>query len=347
MKPDAHRNLLEKTRRRRRLLPPFVQLFLDRVEGTHSLTTTYEYTKDLLLFLNFLVAEQKVGKQRVLDLVPADLTYLRPADVNDFLAYLSQHRLTFQTRRGQEVTQQFENSQEGRNRKIASLRVFFQFAQEEGWTKANPAEKIEILPKEPERRTPALSSREVRILLHATEAGVATTAHEADYEEKTQLRNTAIIFLMAGCGLSVGEVVDLDRQDVAASDGFLQVSRRSYGRQKLILPPAVREALVQYEEEHLLGQEPLSPYFTSLQNRRLSPRTIRQFLEKAGQRAGLEQKVTPHVLRETFAARHYALFQDAQLVTVLLGNKVPGLKPMDALRQYARQAQETMKAFHY
>lgn len=347
MKPEAQKALLEKTRRRRRHLPPFIQTFLDGIEGSHSLTTTYEYTKDLLLFLNFLVVERKIQRERVLDMVPGDLARLRPTDIHDFLSYLSRHRRTFQTRRGQEVTQQFENSQEGRNRKIASLRVFFQYAQEQGWVKENPAEQVEILPKEPERRTPALSANETRILLKAAEEGVATTEHEADYEEKTRLRNTAILHLMAGCGLSVGEVVDLDRQDVAASEGYLFVNRRGYGRQMLILPFAVREALIRYEEERPVRQDSLGPYFTSLQNRRLSPRTIRQFTEKAGERAGLEQKVTPHVLRESFAARHYALFQDAQLVTILLGNKVPGLKPKEALQQYAKKAAASMEIFHY
>lgn len=347
MKPDEQKALLKKAHRRRELLPTFVQIFLDEVERTHSLTTTYEYTKDMLLFLNFLVVERHVKKKRVLDLIPEDLSHLRPSDINDFLAYLSQHHLTFHTQRGQEVTQQFENKQEGRNRKIASLRVFFQFSQRKGWIIENPAEQIEILPKEPDSRTPALSASEIRILLQTSGAGVAATAHEADYEEKTRLRNMAVLSLMAGCGLSVSEVVDLDRQDVITAENYLLVNRRGYGRQMLILPPAVQDVLSQYEQEQLAGLDPLTPYFTSLQQRRLSPRTVRQFLEKVGQRAGLEQKVTPQVLRETFASRHYVLFHDAQLVTVLLGNKIPGLKPKDALQKYAKKAEETMRNFHY
>ena len=67
----------------------------------------------------------------------------------------------------------------------------------------------------------------------------------------------------------------------------------------------------------------------SIQDRRIHPKTIRLLLEKYRLRAGIEIRVTPQVLRRTFAHAHYQKEKDiADLAHIL------GAKSLDTVQRY-------------
>jgi integrase/recombinase XerC len=117
-------------------------------------------------------------------------------------------------------------------------------------------------------------------------------------------RNTALVALMARAGLRVGEVVELDLEDVALNErsGWVTV-RQGKGLKERRVPLSLqaRKALAGYLEVRPEAETPA--LFLTKSWRRLGKRPVQRLVKSAAQRAGIKQDVTPHVLRHTFATR--------------------------------------------
>ncbi len=204
----------------------------------------------------------------------------------------------------------------GINRRLASLRTFFNWAIEKELATTNPAQTLQGVKQE--RRSPkALSAQEV-YRLQRTAAGQRQLAQAKAGGAITPtviaaLRDEAVLNLLLYTGLRVGEAAALRLDDVTLNGKSGKVIVRS-GKglkyREVPLHKEARQALAAYlkarpkgEDDHLfLGQR--GP---------LGSRGIQMQLTALGQTAGVE--VTPHMLRHTFATR---LLREAgaDLVTV-------------------------------
>src|SRR5918911_2244381 len=173
------------------------------------------------------------------------------------------------------------------NRRLAALRKFFLWAQGTGRIAEVPTASVKGVPSSP-RIPKSLAKREVdRLLREAEKAG--------------NKRNLAILLLLRHTGLRVGELCNLRLSDIRISErkGTVLVRSGKGDKDRTIpLNHDVREAVDAYlavrpaaADDHLfLGQrgEPLQTDGVQL------------IVRKLARRAGLE-KVTPHVLRHSFA----------------------------------------------
>jgi integrase/recombinase XerC len=135
-------------------------------------------------------------------------------------------------------------------------------------------------------------------------------------------RNKAMLELMAKAGLRVSEVAALLLTEIEIRPRLGEVLVR-HGKgmkeRKIPLGRQVRGAL---EEYLAVRPENESDWlFVSHTHKPLSPRDIQRMVQKAIYQAGLRRKVTPHILRHTFATRALRSGVDIATLSSLMGHE--------------------------
>jgi len=133
-------------------------------------------------------------------------------------------------------------------------------------------------------------------------------------------RQRAIVLVMYGAGLRVGEACALRIEDVDGKRMRIRVSEGKGGRPRLLpLSARVLEALRAYFRRY----RPEGPYlFPGRGGRKggLTRAAVQKALAVAARRAGVGKRVTPHLLRHSFATHLLDLGTDLRTVQVLLGH---------------------------
>ncbi len=171
----------------------------------------------------------------------------------------------------------------------------------------------ELRVRGPRREKPpveALNGRELGRLLAALEG-----------EHWTDKRNLAAASLMARAGLRVSEVIGLGTEDIElkARSGWALVRKgKGMKERRVPLSAEARRAL----EAYMSVRPPIpGPLFLSRTGHPLSPRDIQRMLAEAARRAGIRKRVTPHVLRHTFATRFLQSGGDLATLAQILGHE--------------------------
>ena len=196
-------------------------------------------------------------------------------------------------------------------RRVAELHAFGDFLVREGILGRNLFRMIGA-PRTPVRLPEYLTTSEISALL-------ATP----DTRKPLGLRNLAIIEVLYGAGLRVGELVRLDVADVDLGQGQLRVlGKGDKERIGLLGRPAVR-AVIQYIEQgraELLRDKPSRALWLNRLGGRLSSRGVGLILNQAGKAAGIRIGVHPHLLRHSFATHLLDGGADLRVVQELLGH---------------------------
>lgn len=190
------------------------------------------------------------------------------------------------------------------NRRLASLRVFLEWAVEAGYLATNPATKIRNV-QQVESGPRWLSRSEQNRLLNVLERGVQAAQAQAGQRVtavlEQALRDRAIIVTLLNTGLRVLELAQLKVNDVSLSErkGSLQVRDGKGGKARnLPLNAATRQVLRSYLAVRVT--QPTSPLFLG-QRGAIGSRQLQRLLKKYSQQAGLDlETVTAHSLRHTF-----------------------------------------------
>jgi integrase/recombinase XerC len=177
------------------------------------------------------------------------------------------------------------------NQRLVALTRFFRWARGQRLCRENPAEEVGNIRLDP-RQPKALAKTELRKLLRAARG------HVRDY---------AMLEILAGTGLRVGELLALTVGDVEINDrsGKVIVRRGKHGGYREIpLTLDVRKALSAYlNQAHPDGDNPEVPLWLGPRGGLTHRSSVTRLLEKYAIQAGLEP-VNPHALRHTFATRY-------------------------------------------
>ncbi len=177
------------------------------------------------------------------------------------------------------------------NQRLVSVTRFFRWARAQGLCRENPAEDVSSIRLEP-RQPKALAKTELRKLLRAARG------HVRDY---------AMLEMLVGTGLRVGELLALTVGDVETNDrsGKVIVRRGKRGSYREIpLTLDVRKALSAYlNQEHPDKENPEAHLWIGSQGGMSHRSSVTRMLEKYSIQAGIE-RVNPHALRHTFATRY-------------------------------------------
>lgn len=176
-------------------------------------------------------------------------------------------------------------------RKIAAVRSFLHFLVSQNVLKDDPSTAV-LPPPVPRRQPRYLTTDEVRRFL-----GYPTG------DDGKSLRDAALLELMVATGMRVSEVIHLKLQDLDLERGEIICGGRQCRR--LPLPPQTIAKLDLYLKEgrpRLLRDEKEDALFINHRGLPLTRQGLWLIIKERAEAAGLEQVVTPHVLRHSFAA---------------------------------------------
>lgn len=211
-------------------------------------------------------------------------------------------------------------------RKVAALKVFFRFLEEQGIVAESPARKLRI--KKPvENRVPTvLSPREIKSLLAAPKAQLAALAEARDQSAGGRnryfcaVRDDVILELLFSTGIRIGELVALNVSDADLSIHRIQITGRATRGRVVPLSQPVGEALVSYLELRNERSLDTAALFVGRSGTRLTIYSIENIFKKHVRIADIKRHVTPHALRHTMAAMLVSSGTDIRAVQEILGH---------------------------
>lgn len=267
------------------------------------------------------------------------------SDLSHFLQFLQEEALSLQALSRQAFRHYLAQlSQDGVApasiaRKVSTIRTFLRFLVQEGHLEHDPLSGVRG-PKRPRRLPAYLSPEQVTALIEA-----------ASGASPGELRDRALLELLYACGLRVSEVTGLDVGDVDLLEGIARV-RGKGGKERLVLMgrPAV-QALRRYLRDGrpaLLRQPYHQALFLNMRDgQRLSARSVQAIVRRYAQRAGIDRRVWPHLLRHTFATHMLDGGADLRVVQELLGHASPTSTQIYMHVTQEHQRRRYLEAFYH
>ncbi len=195
-------------------------------------------------------------------------------------------------------------------RKAAALRRYFAWCRRTGRTAGDPAERLSA---------PAGEGRLPRVLSAAEAADLLETApaRAADDPPAVRARDAAVLELLYGSGLRVGELCALDVSSVDTGRRLVTVWGKGGKQRQVPVSEPAAEAIGRWLRD---GRPKLAPLddpalFVNRRGRRLTPRDVRRILDRRS-----SVPVHPHALRHSFATHLLDNGADLRIVQELLGH---------------------------
>ena len=186
---------------------------------------------------------------------------------------------------------------------ITTLRAFFGWLHTEECIKKNPMSKIKSLKLDKKGARQALTVEELERLRDACKT----------YREK------ALIEFLVSTGCRLSEVAQLRAADLNLADRSVQVTGK--GDKDRVVYFSVRARLM--VQEYIVQRKGGDGLFVSNKSpyEPLKPRAIQRIVRSLSERAGLEGRVHPHLLRHTFATHALNGGMDVTVIQRLLGHE--------------------------
>lgn len=202
-------------------------------------------------------------------------------------------------------------------RKIACMKAFFNHLEYEDIIPANPFRKIKFKIKEPRSLPKTMCRDEVKKQFRY----VYMQLHDAHtiYQEFYAWRNVACYELLFSTGMRVGELCNLNRNNIDFEDGSIRICGKGNKERIVYITSAdAIKALKHYDK--LREQRANSIYFfIDWKGTRLKEDAIRRTIKDIAQFT-LHKKVTPHMFRHTFATMMLENFVDIRFIQEILGH---------------------------
>ena len=198
-------------------------------------------------------------------------------------------------------------------RKVAAIKSFFTFLAQNGVIEEPPTESLgsprvgRLLPK-------YLTEEEVDLLLQ--EADKPGTAESR--------RDSNILELLYATGLRVSELVSLNVQDIDFQESYIRCWGKGSKERIVYAHAKALNGLQEYlagPRMSLLGQKKdETALFVNHRGERLTRQWVWNILKTYSKRAGIDQKITPHTLRHSFATHLLQKGASLRHVQELLGH---------------------------
>lgn len=219
-------------------------------------------------------------------------------------------------------------------RKMVVLKVFCSYWVRKGSLRESPFWRVKLSYGRVEQLPRALSAREMRKLLSQARKNTSSAAIILNDAKASQiaslrvsspeyrsLRNLALVDLLFATGLRVGEVSSLNIQDFFVRESVFRVKGKG-GRDRLAV--VVDEETVRVQRKYLEARTQIGTRSTALflnsSGQRLTTQGITNVIAQLREDAGIERRVTPHMLRHTVATLLLHNGVDIRIVQEFLGH---------------------------
>lgn len=265
------------------------------------------YTKD---FIEYLQKERKMSKNTL-------EAYKR--DVQEFVAFEGSRGMTdlLETSSTEIVAFLHELKMSGKsaatvNRKLASVRSFFNFLINSGLISSNPTVDIKS-PKIERKELEYLTLEEVDKLLEMPDDSIKG------------IRDRAILEVLYATGIRVSELIEADLEDINMRMGFITCDGEQSKARIVPLGRPARAALETYiyEARKALVRENTEEkaLFVNYYGTRITRQGLWKVLKEYGEKAGIEKKLTSNIMRNSFAVHMLQNGADLKSLQELMGHE--------------------------
>ena len=254
------------------------------VERGLSKNTIEAYSHGLSRFLNHLRGK---GVQEIRD--------VGKFDVRGFLLALKKEKLSAKT-----IV-----------RNLVAIRTFFRFLVQEGILETNPVEDLES-PKVAKTLPEILTLKEIEQLLE-----------QPNLQTPLGMRDRAMLEILYATGMRVSELTHLPTHQVNLEGGYVLLYGK--GSKERIVPlgsEAIKWVTLYLKESRgILAKGKESPFlFINRSGKGMSRQGLWKNLKNYTRRAGLRKRITPHLLRHSFASHLLEGGADLRSVQMMLGH---------------------------
>lgn len=261
-------------------------------------------------FIDYLQKERKMSKNSL-------EAYKR--DVQEFIGFEGSRGMTdlSETSSTEIVAFLHELKMSGKsaatvNRKLASVRAFFNFMMNSGLIGSNPTADIKS-PKIERKELEFLTLEEVDKLL------------ETPDESIRGIRDKAILEVLYATGIRVSELIEADLEDINMRMGFITCAGEQSKARIVPLGRPARAALEKYiyEGRKLLIKENIEEkaLFVNYYGKRITRQGLWKLLKEYGEKAGIEHRLTPNIIRNSFAVHMLQNGADLKSLQELMGHE--------------------------
>ncbi|MEI7593702.1 MAG: site-specific tyrosine recombinase XerD [Actinomycetes bacterium] len=202
-------------------------------------------------------------------------------------------------------------------RALVAVRSLYRFMAQEGYLDVDPTAQIDV-PRVPKGLPKPLTEAEVSSLLESVSG-----------KDAIGLRDRAILEVLYGTGLRISELIGLGLADVDVQSGLIRAFGKGAKERMVPVGRFARDALSAYLSPS--GREVLVPtqwarrddaeaVFLNRRGGRLTRQGAWQIVRSHGDRVGLGDRLTPHVLRHSCATHMLDHGADIRAVQELLGH---------------------------
>lgn len=305
-------------------LEDLIQDFLEycEIEKGHSELTIRNYEHYLNRFCDFL----QEGKSRSVS--PKSITVDK---LRSYRLYLN--RLSGEDGQMKKITQNYH---------LIAVRAFLKYLSKRDIPTLAP-EKIELADFN-RKQISFLEPKEIEELFAAP--------LKFNQKEAVATRDVAIMETLFSTGLRVSELCNLDRDKINLERREFSVRGKGGKDRVVFVSPSATSAIGKWLSHRKDSAKPLFTHFAGTKDEeeegefmRLTPRSVQRLISKYSKLAGITKKVTPHVLRHSFATDLLINGADIRSVQAMLGHS-----SITTTQMYThitdQQLREVHKAFH-
>lgn len=255
-----------------------------KYEKKYSELTVNGYLRDLDLFLEFL-NENNIKKY-------SEVEY---GDIRIYINYLYELKYNNKTI----------------SRHISSLRSFFKYLKNNQIIENNPIILISN-PKLNKKLPKYLNYNEIERLLNSY-----------DNNNYLGIRNSLILEMLYSTGIRVGEIINIKLAHLSLIERTIRITGKGNKERVVYFGSKCSELIKIYLKSSYneLNINNLEYMFLSKTGKKISDREIRKIVDDAATIAGIDMKISPHVLRHTFATHMLSDGADLRSVQELLGHE--------------------------
>ncbi len=183
------------------------------------------------------------------------------------------------------------------NQMINSIKFYYEVVKEmpNRFYRVERPKKVHILPK-------VLAKSEVKDIIEAT----------------TTIKHRCILSLMYSSGLRMGELLNLKPEDIDSKRMMVRVNQGKGRRDRLTL---LSEKVLKDLRQYYIEKSPKTWLFESPDGNKYSSTSVATILKRAAQKAGIQKRVNPHMLRHSFATHLLESGTDLRYIQTLPGHR--------------------------
>lgn len=204
-------------------------------------------------------------------------------------------------------------------RKIASLKAFFHYLEYKEIINQNPFSKLQMKFREPIILPKTIPLQTIEILLNTLYNQYYNAT--SSYQKKRTLRDIAVIELLFATGIRISELCTIPYQNIDLQNNVIIINGKG-AKERLvhICDDHVITALDRYHSEYDSEIHSCGYFFVNSIGNRLSDQSVREMINKYCHIADIQQHITPHMFRHSFATLLLEEDVDLRYIQTMLGH---------------------------